>query len=231
MLIGQEREHSDQSGPLCASGPQCESEKYTIGAARCRAFTLIEIMVVLTILAALMAMGFGGFRHLREKASRDATQALVEAIANGIAARGPELTVRSGDEVRSLAIWDVDRDGLLDGQGLDLGPVTNGALLRDAGYAGLTPAVAEVPDRFRDAQGRPIDAWGQPLRYAYAPNRRSGGGYARVTTYLPTAAPMNYTTAAAVAALDQRYGAKGFVVWSAGPDGNNFTADDIYAAP
>ena len=35
-------------------------------------------------------------------------------IARGIAARGPELTVRSGTDVRSLAIWDTDRDGDLD---------------------------------------------------------------------------------------------------------------------
>lgn len=228
MLIGQNQEHAGRSGQLWALGPLNKSEKYTNDGARRRAFTLVEIMVVLTILAALMAMGFGGFRHLREKANRDATQALVEAIANGIAARGPELTVRSGTDVRSLAIWDTDRDGNFDGQGLDLGGVTDGAVLRDAGYAGLTPAVVEVPDRFRDAQGRPIDAWGEPVRYAYAPNRRSGAGYARVIDFL-IAAHRDGTDAQNV--LAERLGAKGFVVWSKGPDRLDLTADDIFAAP
>lgn len=228
MMTGQAYGQVGGARQLPALFLPCESEKYTNDAARRHAFTLVEIMVVLTILAALMAMGFGGFRHLREKANRDATQALVETIANGIAARGPELTVRSGTDMRSLAIWDADRDGDLDGQGLDLGVVTDGALLRDAGYAGLTPAVAEVPARFRDVQGQPIDAWGEPLRYAYAPNRLTGTGYARVIDHLIVA---HRDGADAQNMLAERLGAKGFVVWSKGPDRQDLTADDIFAAP
>lgn len=235
MLTGHTGERSRLDDPSDRIRAHFYAQAYTNGTAARRAFTLVEIMVVLTILAALMAMGFGGFRHLRENAGRDATRALVEAVANGIAARGPELSVRSGATVRSLAIWDVNRDGFIDGQGLDISGVTDGALLIAAGYAGLTPDVVEIPERFRDAQGRPIDAWKRPLRYAYAPNRRDAtGAYVRDVSHLFAT---HRDGADAHDKLAERLGSKGFVVWSAGPDGIDFHLDpnipddNIYAAP
>ncbi len=245
MLTGHTGERSRLNGLPGRVTGFVYAQAYTKGAHARNAFTLVEIMVVLTILAALMAMGFGGFRHLGKNAAKDATRAVVEAVANGIAARGPELSVRVGVtmDIRSLAIWDVDRNGLIDGQGVNLETMPNETLdwslrfaLRRTGYAGLTADVVDIPKHFWDAQGRPIDAWKQPLRYAYAPNRRGAGGYVRVTAHLPTAtglpAPGNdFTRAEARAALDPRWGSKGFVIWSPGPDGIDFNDDDIYAAP
>ncbi len=197
-------------------------------------FTLVEIMIVLTILTALMAMGFGGYRHLRENAARDATRAVVEAIANAIAVRGPELTVQNGATTRTVAVWDVDEDGRPDGPQINLGSLADAALataLRNAGYAGLTAEVVDLPTRFRDSAGQPIDAWQRPLRYAYAPMRRqAGGSYSRDSSHL-IAAHRNGAGTDANDALAEHLGAKGFVVWSAGLDGNDFTADDIITAP
>lgn len=255
----------------------------------CRGFTLVEILVVLSILAALMALGFGGFRHLRRQAQIDATRALAEAVASAIA--GQDLTrparavgaAAAEAKVVAIGLWDANRDGLVDGALVfldvaDPTPASGDPLWRDAHtnpdrskgasysgilgslspeerglfhprfasdaalrtalteveYQGFTSAGFELAERQRDLHGRPVDAWGRPLRFAYVPTwRRAGGGYQVDGSFLAPGLHENPGDLGSrpLAWVSERLGTKRFAVWSAGPDGIDGTADDISANP
>ncbi|MBA3683692.1 MAG: type II secretion system protein [Planctomycetes bacterium] len=144
-------------------------------------FTLIEMLIVLGVIAALIGMAIPLASYTRDRANSSATESLVRALATAIS--GHQAKVLSIDEVlpggahrlRTLQLWDVNGDGLVDGD-----PQAENAVLApsaqypapiiSSGYRGamrtLNPA---VPRRLLDtATDRPIDAWKRPLRIGFA---------------------------------------------------------------
>lgn len=169
------------------------------------AFTAIELMLVLAVIAALAGVSLPLLATVRRNSQVNATRSVVHALAATIANHPAKAwTVSEADagelRERSYRIWDVNRDGLIDGD-----PVLEDPLLpagnrypvtiASSGYRGLVGMTKPaLPKRFHDPRsGRPLDAWGRPLRIAYAP---------------------------------LVYGSLGFGIWSAGPDGLDAPVDE-----
>jgi prepilin-type N-terminal cleavage/methylation domain-containing protein len=175
---------------------------------RC-AFTLVEMLVVLGVLAALMAMGLPLAAVVRAKANRTATEGAVRALAaamSGHQAKTLTLSEVRPDgtvHLRTLQLWDVNGDGLVDGD-----PAAENDTLASAqqypaevlasGYRGAVLTLnATLPRRLVEpTTQRPLDAWKRPLRIAFSPTA---------------------------------FRADGFGIWSAGPDGRDDAVggDDI----
>ena len=167
-------------------------------------FTLIELLVVIGIVMALFAAGSPILRSVQAKGRRAATASVVQAVAAAIVDhRGNTLTVMEGGLTRIYPLWDVNGDGLVDGD-----PAQESALadaeaypagVAATGYRGLLmTAHPNLPKRHVDAASqRILDAWRRPLRIRYA---------------------------------RKVYGGDGFGIWSAGADGKDDPAvrhDDI----
>lgn len=172
-------------------------------------FTLVEMLVVISVIVALAALSIPITGMVRSKGKVTQTQAVVHAMTAAIAAADSRsVTVRFDGQLRTYRRFDVDGDGLLDPHprdgGLDL-PAAEVAVLLEQGYQGPVAELApSIPGERIDATGRVTDAWDRPLRIARL-------------------------TAAAedrLAALPPR-GADAAALWSAGPDGIDDTGDDI----
>lgn len=177
---------------------------------RCLGFTLVEMLVVLVVIAALLGTILPLLWISMRKASVGSTRTLMSGILAQISTyRSREVTVIGGgdsglpaEQLRRL--WDFDRgdagrsDGILDGDPeRDPGFAEDDrAAARVAGYRGFVlTSGATVPSRNLDrTTGRVIDAWRNPLRIGFSA---------------------------------ERYGMQGIGIWSLGPDGKHGTADDI----
>lgn len=160
-------------------------------------FTLIEMLLVLAVVSALMAMGWYGVGALRERQRVQRTQLMVQTLAGAISAyRDRVLLVRSSPSAPGVArrLWDVDGDGILDGDP-DLDEAFSDELRAAAVAAGYRGALQLPVERMRsDRMRRIVDGWDHPLRLAVG---------------------------------SQIYGPLGMGVWSLGRDGKADTADDI----
>lgn len=160
-------------------------------------FSLIEMLIVLAVIAALMAMGWYGVGALRERQRVQRTQLMVQTLAGAISAyRDRVLLVRASPSAPGVAhrLWDVDGDGVLDGDP-ELDEAFGEELRAAALAAGYRGALQLPVERMRsDRMRRIVDGWGHPLR---------------------------------LAAGSQIYGPLGMGVWSLGRDQKPDTADDI----
>jgi prepilin-type N-terminal cleavage/methylation domain-containing protein len=215
-----------------------------------RGFTMVELVVVLGIILALAGLGFPVMRSVLEASKRDATKAMVTAVATMIADKGPTGEFHANGILIRLPLWDINHDGILDGTlisngsvgdvydansinsvvspspSLSLTQVQQG--LATLGYDGFlrTTGFTVKPKQIEATTGRLLDPWKHPLRYAFAPARKNGSGTRTVDNGYIALLPGGVIKTMANADCGL-YGTRGFGVWSAGPDGIDNTADDI----
>lgn len=163
-------------------------------------WSFVELVIVIAVLLALMALGFVTWSWLRTKAAISSTQALVGAVASQIttySARQWSWQEPSG--ARTGQLFDLNRDGLIDGApGITATADLDGGFSTEliaSGYRGFI-AMSGMPMKKSQIgkNQQPLDAWQRPLRIAFA---------AKV------------------------YGTTAFGIWSPGPDGIDGTADDL----
>lgn len=146
---------------------------------RRRGFTVLELLIVLTVIATLAGGGYAGFAAWQAKGRKDATRSVIAALEMAIAAYPQSgwttAEVRPGDapRLRQWRLWDANGDGVLDGRPAataaegDAGEAGHPfpAELRASGYPGALGLVHPVlPKRHLGADGRVLDAWKRPLR-------------------------------------------------------------------
>ena len=146
-----------------------------------RAFTLIELLTALAIIAVLTGMILGGVGAARRSAERSAAKALVGTIVAAIRSYTlTSLSLYADGAVTSTVCqaWDADKDTLLDGQ-LDpplfwaRAPTTasiGGPVRREQlRYRGFAWTVAPPGLRgIRESDGMVLDPWQRPLHIAWA---------------------------------------------------------------
>ncbi len=146
------------------------------------AFTLIEILTVLAIIAILSGITMAAVPALQRQSRLKATQMLVGSVAMAIQAYPSAMftswtpvAVSGGGTDYSAAsfhLWDWNNDGILDGRP-DLEPATAAPLVAaaaKAGYVGfLDSGLAAMPTgSVEKSTHRIVDSWRRPLRIAFA---------------------------------------------------------------
>lgn len=171
-----------------------------------RGFTLLELLVVISVIAVLTGASLAAFPIIKRRAMISNTQAAVRAVATAITSYGAEMiTLRDGvtGVDHGYRAWNWNQpagDDILDGhpQADEPGISASGHLhyrLFAAGYLGFADTVRpELPNNYVDADGHVVDAWKHPLRLWWS---------------------------------STLYGSAGFGVASDGPDGLKGTADDL----
>lgn len=174
------------------------------------AFTLVEMLVVISVIAALAALSIPITSMVRERGRITETRATVDAMMAAIAAAGSRTVtiMDSTDKLITFRRFDVDGDGLLDPHPEDGTIALPGTILTalvDQGYVGpVAELKPSIPAARIDDTGQVIDSWGNPIRIA----RLSKADEPRLAK-LPAK------------------GADAAALWSAGPDGVDDTDDDI----
>lgn len=187
---GTERPSADQKVGVFR-GQNCPNPS---PAKRQAAFTLIEMIIVICIIMGLLSLVFGVALALHRRAARQATYQRTIIASNLCCDVKNKLNWPT--IVGGRFLWDLNEDGLLDGEvDKDL-TQANGGKSR---AQGLTPpgqgfAKSTGYREKVDALGRPTDTYALPLRIAFSV---------------------------------EVYGKEGWGVWSAGPDGEDGTEDDI----
>jgi type II secretory pathway pseudopilin PulG len=134
-----------------------------------RGFTIVELVIVITIILALFGLVLGAAMALQRKSMRSATQATVLNIAADL--RRIKEQQNWPTLLGGRRLWDLNADGLLDGfpekdfnateQGWAQDPnvmkLPYAGYVRSAGYLGRA-----------DASGHPLDAFGFPLRVGFS---------------------------------------------------------------
>ncbi len=151
-----------------------------------RAFTLIELVLVVAVVLALMGVGIAGMARMLDNAKRDTTRSTLAGIATSMAclpahrswtcdhdgdpATAPQPRVaHAWDANASYAtLTDTPGDGLIDGRTATTPDATHdGHVAPDligAGHRGFaieTSYAGKV-----SAKARPVDAWGGDIRVA-----------------------------------------------------------------
>ncbi len=173
-----------------------------------RAFSLIELLVVVGILIGLSALTLATYKVIESRSRQEASRQVVMAVSASLA-RQAKSSVACGSASNPTMrwYWDWNGDGFVDGApDLDPGPppgttpgagfdVTAKADAVSNNYLGtLASARIAVPRAQVDAYQRPTDAWKRPLRIGIATGV---------------------------------YGSSIYGIWSAGKDGVDGTPDDI----
>lgn len=181
-------------------------------------FTLVELLVVCSVIVALFAIGYPIMTMARANAMKSGTVSLVEGVAAAIATYGTRSwSFDDGGTRRTVMLWDLnaattDRYQGESGYGEIDGHPDHGetlpAAVKLSGYVGLLdmaqPAVR--PESVNEKR-QIVDAWGEPLLISYPDIEGLSG--------------------ADLQAELLRFGTDGFQVWSKGPDKSPGTADDI----
>jgi prepilin-type N-terminal cleavage/methylation domain-containing protein len=144
-------------------------------------FTLVELLIVMSVIAALVAISLPVLSMVKARSKLDATRNLVATIDSAVAASDLRVIRDSSGVIRhawSLG-WPTDAQfGEIDG---DPAAYPAGHLLRSrapAPYRGLVEGLElELQAAQVDALRRPIDAWGQPLRLAWIEGGFGGRGH------------------------------------------------------
>lgn len=133
-------------------------------------FTLIEILITISIIATMMAIAIPVFGIVRESSKRKSTSQLVQGLANAIATFPRGTTIRlPGGQTRYL--WDLNNDGLVDGDpardaNFTVAERTNASAVQYTGPVAMLGVT--FPRTHVDRQGRLLDSWGNPLRLRYS---------------------------------------------------------------
>jgi len=162
-----------------------------------RAFTLMELMVVISVMILLAGMGFPAFSYIRQQGEKRATTAVVNAVASAISIyqMNTWTYTTAADKQRVQYLWAMktgpdskDKNGnatgfyTIDGQPAAAtdathdGPFDQGLI--DSGYSGFYfMTQTSIPKRFVNKKKQVTDAWGQPLRIAFAANTYGAAWY------------------------------------------------------
>jgi prepilin-type N-terminal cleavage/methylation domain-containing protein len=169
-----------------------------------KAFTLVELLVVISVMMVLAAISYPVMSHLRLLSDIKATRMLVATVHDAVIQY--HVSVISGADGHGYDAWTLDWNGHpipSDGnQPIDGDPQRypqDGShvitTVAPPGYRGLVFMTAIPIEKTRlDQYGRIIDRLRQPLQIAYS---------------------------------TATYGASAVGIWSMGPDQKNATADDI----
>lgn len=145
-------------------------------------FTLIEMLVVISVIIALMAMSYAGAMAMRAKNNIKTTEALLQGVLLALEARETVAVPDPRDPTRIInaRFGDFDANGILDGSpakdtGFAEAHPTLGRsyreLAEDPGidYRGFVEdsSITVTSKRVRDGEGRLVDAWGRPLRIVF----------------------------------------------------------------
>lgn len=150
-----------------------------------RAFTLIEMMIVITIIAALSAMSYAAYQRVLVSGKNSGTKQLLDGIAATIATyprdsitvqvSGSGL-VKTGGQEQIRRLWDIDLDQVLDAMPNAPGAPTT---LNNApdGYPGfLRMTGMAVPKWAVEAMSLQVrDAWGNPIHIRFGAGRTQSG--------------------------------------------------------
>lgn len=165
-----------------------------------KAFTLIEILVVISVILILMGMMLGVSKRSGQSSAARALIATVAAAINSYGVKSFELWSAGSPNAVVTRSWDVDGDTILDGvvepplYWRQPPALANAATLDRLRYRGFIATIG-MPSlrKIRESDQVVLDPWGRPLRITWA---------ARI------------------------YGDEGFCVWSQGRDPDN-PADDL----
>ncbi|MDA3963249.1 MAG: prepilin-type N-terminal cleavage/methylation domain-containing protein [Planctomycetota bacterium] len=156
-----------------------------------RGFTLIEMMIVVSVIVALFAISIPVMGLMRERARVTSTDGLVETVATAITSYQLSLWPvynPTSKAIRNYRAWDWNAAGAagrndLDGypEADDSGITSTGHadhLLYAGGYRGFLETVRpDLPKQFRGNEGRVIDAWGNTLRIEWAARAYGSAGF------------------------------------------------------
>lgn len=167
-----------------------------------RAFTMLELLVVIGIIMVLIGLSFPLMAHMRLNADIKSTRMLVNAVHAAVLQYGHPMV--TGTDGKGYNAWTLNWNGHpnpTDGQQpLDGDPLLYSAsdpitTIAPSFYRGFVFMTQFPVDEARlDGYHRVVDRWRQPLQIAYA---------------------------------SETYGQDGFGIWSMGPDKTNYTSDDI----
>ncbi len=158
-----------------------------------RGFTLVELLIVIGVIITLMAIGAGVAPLVMKRSRIQSTLATVTALAASIETDGrvrfaiDDPALRAQQVERSVPAWDVNADGWVDGDPTILNaahpdPAGSGTeftaaqrtdiidrlagVVASGPYRGAVRGLADltIASDQLDAGGRPVDAWGVPLR-------------------------------------------------------------------
>jgi len=140
------------------------------------AFTLVELLVVMAVIASLAAIAFPVYTMQRERSEVEQTRSLIGALATAVAQDGRTGITCADGSIRRP--FDLDRDRMIDGDPGHPEAPTALAAVAPEGYRGL---VADTGTNLRQSQInawlQPVDAWGRAVRIAWVPGGFGAGDY------------------------------------------------------
>ncbi len=152
---------------------------------RVRAFTLIELLTVITVIALLIGLLVPIVAMVQRQAQVNRTRATVNAVALAIRLYGWEsISVAiPGGSLRAYPAWDWNQDQRLDGHPEDDVPGITATghpdyPLYSSGYRGFLDSVKpELPASAISKQGLVIDSWRNVLRIGHAARIYGGDSF------------------------------------------------------
>lgn len=146
--------------------------------ATCRTgFTLVEMLVVVAIIAALAAIGFPTMAVFKRKALVSGTQQLVNGVA--VAVQGQQASMVTLADGRLARVWDIDGDRVIDGDPrIADADHPNLATVAPPSYTGFLAMTGfDAPAWAADPRRHVIDRWKRPLRIAWSAKDYGAHGF------------------------------------------------------